>query len=53
MKLYLDHSIEDEYVRIMDKELILIAISSKSKSNPGLWMNKSVTSMKITGIDDI
>jgi|GEM_PF-6650240 hypothetical protein len=51
MKLKIDTVIEDEYVRIMDRDLILIAISSKSKSNPGLWINKSVTSMRIVGVD--
>jgi len=53
MKLYIDHGIIDEYVRIMDKELLLIAISSTSRSNPGLWINKSVNSMKIIGVDEI
>lgn len=53
MKLHLDHGIVDYYVRVMDRDLILIAISSASVTNPGLWLNKSVTSMKITGVDEL
>ena len=50
MKLTFDRTTHDEFVRIMDRDITMIAISSKSSMYPGLWMNKN-SEIRITGVD--
>jgi hypothetical protein len=51
MEICFEKDSGDEFVRILDcsyNDMIILAISSSSKTYPGLWMNSN---MKIIGVD--
>jgi len=51
MNLSFNKHLDDEFVRIvLDKDYLVIAISSTSITFPGLWKNEGI---KIIGVDSI
>jgi len=50
MNISFEKSMPDDYVRIYDGEVVILAVSSVSKYFPGLWKNDHI---KILGIDEI